>query len=403
MRGKKVRLLSISDCREKNGIVTFLNIFNDQKAVFARAGYEIAADCYRDFADPQVAEVKAKIATKVLPSRHRILSVIKSRLKACVLRTAPTAFTLFCMTLALRGVVVLLKSRSRGRAEIYIHQDFVTAFWGKFLLPANAKRALVLHSGSDPLCHLFIWFRPLVGTVFESWIRRSFISALNDQDVIVTLNKALAADLQQQNSHRTVMSIYNTCRQAPARLRKERNVGEIMNLVAVGSLQHVKGFDLLIEAVSKLSLQHQAKIRLRIIGEGGERAHLEELIRKYRLCANVLLLGISDDVASYLNSADVFVLSSRDEGLPIAVIEALQAGLPVLSTKVGAVPEVLDSSACIYVEKTATDMAEKLASLLDGRHNLRAMGTASRRIYEEVMSMERFVGNYEILFKQLST
>lgn len=401
MSRKNIRLLSISDCREKNGIVTFLKIFKDQQDVFARAGYEIATDCYRDFCDIQAIDANEK-SGMVVPSRFRLVSIVKSTIKTCVLRTAPTTFLLFCLTFALRGFVVLLRSRLRGRADIYLHQDFITAFWGRFLLPANAKRALVLHSGDDPLRHLFIWFRPLVGTVFEFWIRKSFSVALNDQDTIVTLNKGFAADLRRQDNRRIVTSIYNTCRHAPAKVHKERNASEILNIVAVGSLQHVKGFDLLIEAVSKLSPQHRAKMKLKIIGEGGERVHLEGLIRNHGLSRYIQLLGTSNDVTFHLNCADVFILTSRDEGLPIAVIEALQAGLPVLSTKVGAVPEVLDSSACIYMEKTAADIAEKLKDLLDGCHDLRAMSTASRRIYDDVVSMERFVANYQLLFEQLS-
>ena len=75
-----------------------------------------------------------------------------------------------------------------------------------------------------------------------------------------------------------------------------------------------------------------------IVGDGPGPAQLEAEIRRLGL-PTVVLAGDRDDVADVLARADVFVLSSRSEGLPLSILEAMAAGLPVVASSVGGVPE----------------------------------------------------------------
>lgn len=101
-------------------------------------------------------------------------------------------------------------------------------------------------------------------------------------------------------------------------------------LLAVGRLAAQKGFDRLIEAFARVATRHPAWT-LAILGEGPQRPQLEALRRRAGLERRVRLLGASPDVASHLHAADAFALTSRFEGFPNALLEALAAGVPTLA------------------------------------------------------------------------
>jgi glycosyltransferase involved in cell wall biosynthesis len=89
--------------------------------------------------------------------------------------------------------------------------------------------------------------------------------------------------------------------------------------------------------------QNTTDLNLIIIGEGDERSFLEQLIEKFNLKDRVMLPGYQSRAYNYLTHLDVFVLSSLTEGLPITLLEAMQAKVPIVATRVGGVPEVLEN------------------------------------------------------------
>jgi GalNAc-alpha-(1->4)-GalNAc-alpha-(1->3)-diNAcBac-PP-undecaprenol alpha-1,4-N-acetyl-D-galactosaminyltransferase len=102
-------------------------------------------------------------------------------------------------------------------------------------------------------------------------------------------------------------------------------------LIAVGRLQPQKGFDLLIRAFSQLQSKYP-DWQLTILGEGPIRKELEELRSQLQSIDRIHLPGQVQNVNAYLRQADIFVLSSRFEGFPMSLCEAMACGLPVLST-----------------------------------------------------------------------
>lgn len=111
-------------------------------------------------------------------------------------------------------------------------------------------------------------------------------------------------------------------------------------LVSVGRLIATKGFDRLIDAFAAARLP--AALKLVILGEGPQRAPLEARIARLGLGERVLLPGFRDPVMPWLRAARGFVLASHDEGFGLVVAEALSAGIPVASTRVFGVSEMLD-------------------------------------------------------------
>ncbi len=102
-----------------------------------------------------------------------------------------------------------------------------------------------------------------------------------------------------------------------------------------------KGLDILIQAVSQLSTEEKNKFQFCIIGDGPEHTRLQTDININHLEQTIFLLPSIENAAQYLLAADLFILPSRKEGLPYVILEALQAGLPLIATQVGGLPTLL--------------------------------------------------------------
>jgi glycosyltransferase involved in cell wall biosynthesis len=149
-----------------------------------------------------------------------------------------------------------------------------------------------------------------------------------------------------------------------------------VELVSVGRLAAPKDFATLLDAVAELP---RGSVRLRILGDGPERAALEERMRTLGLEGWVSFDGTVADVAPALAEADVFVLSSRSEGMPMSVLEAMAAGLPIVATDVGGLRELVDEDNGLLVAPgDRRGLAEALARLVADSHSRTLLGAASR-------------------------
>ncbi|WP_064974821.1 glycosyltransferase [Alistipes provencensis] len=107
------------------------------------------------------------------------------------------------------------------------------------------------------------------------------------------------------------------------------------NIIAVGALYSVKGFDILIEAITPL-IKSDHNIKVRILGEeryeAGYRNYLQSLIDKKGLHENIILMGHKPNPYPYIKASDLFIMSSRTEGFPNVVLEALTLNVPVVAS-----------------------------------------------------------------------
>lgn len=169
----------------------------------------------------------------------------------------------------------------------------------------------------------------------------------------------------------------------------------------VGRLVPVKNQKLLLEAFAEL-LSHRPDCRLEILGDGPLRGELEAHSCRLGCSGSVVFHGASLDVPRFLAGLNAFVLCSASEGLPLTVLEAMAAGLPIIGTAVGAMPELISAAACGWVCPDANP--ETLAGLLDlavqgGTH--REMGDRARRYARQEHALEKMVSAYGDLFERL--
>jgi len=151
-------------------------------------------------------------------------------------------------------------------------------------------------------------------------------------------------------------------------LAKERAGGEVF-IGSIGNLYKTKGFEYLIEAAGILTHKLNTPATFIIIGEGKEREALKNLIAKYNLKNNFILAGNIDQAARLLKALDIYVCSSVKEGLSYTLIEAMQAGRPIVATAVGGNPEMIENEKTGLLSKPADarDLAEKIKTLLNNK------------------------------------
>jgi glycosyltransferase involved in cell wall biosynthesis len=169
---------------------------------------------------------------------------------------------------------------------------------------------------------------------------------------------------------------------------------------AVGRLDIQKGHERLIEAARKITDAGQDAFYI-IAGEGVERPRLEALVRDLGLSDRVLLPGYQSDIRPYLAMMDVFVLPSRREGTPMALLEAMAMRKPVVATAVGGVPDVLtDGVDGIMLPENGAGLGDALLRLLRDPTFARQMARAGRRRVETEFSSSRMAGRYEDVYRR---
>lgn len=163
------------------------------------------------------------------------------------------------------------------------------------------------------------------------------------------------------------------------RVRAELGLREDDRLIlAVGNLYPVKGHRTLIEAAARLG-PGAGSWTIAIAGRGDERPELERMIAGHQLEGRVRLLGLRTDVADLLAAADLFVMPSLSEGLPLALLEAMSSGLPVVASAVGGIPGVVraDQTGVLVPAADPASLAQAIGRLLGDAQLRSRLGAAA--------------------------
>ena len=171
-------------------------------------------------------------------------------------------------------------------------------------------------------------------------------------------------------------------------------------LVSVGRLVRSKDFDTLLRAVA-VARAAVPDLGLWIVGDGAEGPALRQLCAELDLASAVRFCGERRDVGNWLRAADVFVLSSTSEGLPISMLEAMAAGLPAIVTEVGALPELvaLSGAGSTVPVRSVERLARAIVEFSNGRHELAALGQRALRCYRAHFTPDRMAGDYLTLYR----
>jgi glycosyltransferase involved in cell wall biosynthesis len=188
---------------------------------------------------------------------------------------------------------------------------------------------------------------------------------------------------------------------ARAAIRAELGLGDAFVVGTVGRIDANKNQALLVRAMAPLLSDN---VRLVIVGDGDARADLATAIAQLPNPSFVLMTGPRTDVPRVIQAFDVFALSSKSEGLPLVVPEAMSASLPIVSTNVGGLPSVVDHMHTGFlVEVDEDQLRAALSMLVNDPARAREMGSRARHVALARYSHERMVDAYLALYTGSST
>tara|TARA_R110002094_G_scaffold53566_5_gene64926 strand:- start:1034 stop:2242 length:1209 start_codon:yes stop_codon:yes gene_type:complete len=174
----------------------------------------------------------------------------------------------------------------------------------------------------------------------------------------------------------------------------------------VGRLAAVKDQKTLLLAVSQLlerSPQHRPALRCILVGDGPERAELERLVSRLQLNDCVWMAGDRDDIPTLLACMDIFVLPSLGEGISNTVLEAMAMGLPVVATRVGGNPELVEEgvTGMLFPVGNVSALSTALLALVENPLRCCQMGRAGLQRVERDFDWERTVAAYLQVYDEL--
>ena len=180
----------------------------------------------------------------------------------------------------------------------------------------------------------------------------------------------------------------------------EKKEGSAKTIIFVGRLHPVKGVQYLIEAMAIVH-QQMPDVKLVIVGDGVQRSMLEELTERLNLNDCIQFAGqvSQESIPRLMHQADVFVLSSLSEGLPVVILEAMAAGLPIVATKVGGIPDIVEEGVNGYLvnAKSSEEIADRLLIFLQN-DEMREEIAAKNREKAKLYTWDKVTGTVEGIY-----
>ena len=249
---------------------------------------------------------------------------------------------------------------------------------------------------------------PLIATMHSDPFRRKSlrvkyvikIKSLQNNLKIVGCSKITSKLFKEcyRIDDRFVTTIYNPIDIDFYKSAKEEH--DSINFVHIGRFHYIKNHEMLIRAFKKAFGSKQMNAKLYLAGDGPLLNEMKELVFSLGLQDDVVFLGQVDNIPQLLKSMDVFVLSSRSEACPISILEAMASGLPVISTKVGGVPELVTNNGILVESEDEHAFCEAMMELFCN-NDLRA--EYSRNALFNVLNFDKkaIIPQYEEEYRML--
>lgn len=242
----------------------------------------------------------------------------------------------------------------------------------------------------------------LKNRVFE-WLQRR---SLREYDAVVAVSRPMAVELRdvglEPDRIHVVPNAWTPDARPLERTPARRELGlppDDCVLGWVGRLSSEKGPDVFLRAVAELAGEGH-DVAASVVGEGPRRRGLEELSRELGIEGRVRFHGLVPDAAELYRAFDVFVLSSRTEGTPISLFEAVHARVPVVATRVGGVPDVVSGDEAKLVPAEDPEaLARAVAGVRQRPDRARERAESAARRLEEEFSVEPWLERYASVYR----
>lgn len=181
-----------------------------------------------------------------------------------------------------------------------------------------------------------------------------------------------------------------------------KHLNEKFTIGTIGRLTFQKGQEYFVE-MAKILQDRGLDFEYYIYGEGEELNNLNELILKYKLSENVFLKGYAYDIPLTINTFDLFVLPSRYEGIPYVILEAMKGAVPVITTDVGGISEVIrnNHNGILVKKENAEELANNVIELYNSPEKRKLLSVNARKDFLEKYTLEKTISDIESIYSKV--
>lgn len=285
---------------------------------------------------------------------------------------------------------------SKHPQSLIVFEDAVAAYhclktWPKHSRP---KVVYMTHMYGDEMEQYLMGNKVLEGTFVEKRFRRIFEFVYKNADFVVTICQSAKQSLLNRFNINSVV-IYNSLEDID--IKKTVRSDNKVRFVVASSINERKGSDLLCEAILNLPPKYDECAEFHIFGDGPYKSTMEEKLRQKD---NVFMYGAVNAPYTRYGELDVMILPSRMETLPMSIIEAMRAHMPVMATDVGATKELIDDNVTGYlIQPNVKGIVEGIIKAIDNKDCIDMMGENGYVKFLSQFESNAWVSHFVDLFK----
>lgn len=392
---KKVKIIFPGWINAPNGVAQFVLGFKNSVNDFAVQGVKLSIftldDVFgqtREFSEDNQIKKRASL---------------KDRLMKCARYSHLLTYAMIYLTMLRHSKRVLkayMDNQDNEQPDLIHFQDLTTCYY--YLKQRTNKNILVyltLHSNGSMWSMLegyYPRFRSCLFTLMKRRIERIVLTGVDKVNFVAELPRKNFCRLYPIISPAATSFVYNGIPDIKYK-KKQMSLTNQIKLVCVGTLCNRKNQIGILHSLSKLTIEQQKLFTLTFVGDGPSRNALETFASS--LSSHIHFAGSSNLVNNYLLKADAFILFSKDEGLPISIIEAMRCGLPIISTCIAGIPEmIIDGCSGYLIDVDEQKLSDLFERMLIEKPNFAQMGKESRRLYDEKFSRKAMIASYAALW-----
>lgn len=284
-----------------------------------------------------------------------------------------------------------MKIRKFNPSVIHIH-DYSASFYG---VPANiiSKRASLIFTGHGLLYLGFDELKKRCRLISRGFSKITAVSPEVGKRHEKYLNHKKTIEIIENGVPKIIKNF-----ESREKIRKElRLEKDDFLFLSIGNPRPEKGFEDLIDSVSMLMEKTDKKFKVAIAGKIEETPYCSMLLKKIEhknLRGKIEMLGFRQDTEALYSAADCFLLSSRSEGMPMVILEAMTAGLPIITTAVGGIPGVVKDCGIIVPRGTREMFAESMEKILKDKKLAENLGEKAEKSADNNFGVDAMVEKY---------
>ncbi len=393
---KKVALIYSANLSNPTGASAIVRNFADSKAIFTKNGIQLSIYA------PDMQNQEEKISVQK-EGKKGFYSKCAEMISGYGVNHAIGAVVRLYVSYIRSTTVKDYLAKNTKDDIVFFHELFTCYKYLKKRKNNDAKVVLVLHNDGDTFKMLRTEYKTLEKSFFYKYflrIERHVLENIDRLGFSADYPCRNFIDLHPEFDKNKMFYVYNGL-SLPLKKDPTKNNSGTYEICCVGTVMERKGQKFIVEALHKMAATSTIpNIHFSIIGGGPLKNELEILSEQYGISKYITFCGSTSNVNKYLENSDLFILPSITEGFPIAILEAMRLGLPIVSTNVAGIPEMIkDGHTGIIIEPSVDGVFGFLSNF--EKYDWKNMGEHSHDLFLEKFTTEKMMGSYSTVLKSV--